>query len=76
MVKNFSKPDELEIWEKDWPTDGKGAIAKVVLDRTSGEVRVWIRSQGQLTEKTFPLAQDAAKTLKEAKTFVEEQFKR
>jgi hypothetical protein len=75
-VQNFSNSSELEAWEKNWPTDGRRPVARIVYDPAAGEVRVSGRSQGRIFEKAFPVERDLATTLQQAKAFIQEQTKR
>ena len=70
-VQNFSSSSELEAWERNWPADGWRSAAKIIYDRTVGEVRVSGHFKGQPFQKTFPVEEDLAATLREVNAFVE-----
>ena len=74
-VQQFSSASELEAWEKNWPNGGRPA-ARIVYDPASGEVRVSVRSQGRVFQKTLPVEVDLATTLQQVKAFIGEQTKR
>ncbi|MHB8522885.1 MAG: hypothetical protein ACYDH9_19285 [Limisphaerales bacterium] len=71
-VNTFGKADALEAWEKEWP-DTKAPVAKVIFDPASAEVRLLIRSRGQLVTKTFPVQQDLDAVLRQAQAFINAQ---
>jgi hypothetical protein len=75
-VQNFSNESELQAWERNWPTNGRRPAARIVYDLASGEVRVSGRSQGRVFQKTFPIENDLAATLQQARSFIREQTKR
>ena len=75
-VQNFSTLSEAETWEKSWPNGDKRAMAKIILDRAAGEVRVMGRWKGKTFEKSFPVGKDLAAALKQANDFVQEETKR
>ena len=74
-IETFDKTDPLESWKTKWP-DGDQPGAKVIYDRPSGEVHVFLRIRGRSQEKTFVIESDLASTLREADTFIREQMKR
>ena len=69
-VRNFSNANELEAWEKDWPTDGGRPTAKIIYDPAAGEARVSGHSKGKAFQKTFPLENDLATTLQQVNRFL------
>ena len=71
--ENFSQATKLEDWEKTWPQDAKGTVAKIIYDRSAGEVRVIGRHKGQPFQKAFVVEKDLQGTLKAAGEFVREQ---
>ena len=74
--ENFSKATKLEDWEKSWPLDAKGTVAKIIYDRSVGEVRVVGRHKGQPFQKSFVVEKDLPGTLKAAAGFVREQARK
>jgi hypothetical protein len=75
-VQNFSSASELEVWEKNWLSNGGRPAAKIVYDPAVGEVRVSGQSQGKVFQKTFPVERDLATTFQQAKAFIREQTKK
>lgn len=75
-IQSFAKASEMEAWEKNWPSDGKQPVVKVIYDRAAGEIRVLGRWKGNPFQKTFPIDKDLATALKQANAFVEDQTKR
>jgi hypothetical protein len=74
-VQTFSKTSEMEVWEKNWPEEGKRPVVKVIYDRAAGEIRVLGHWKGNPIQKTFPIDNDPATALKQANAFVQEQTK-
>jgi len=68
--ESFSQAAKLEDWEKDWPQEAKGTVAKIIYDRSAGEVRVVGRHRGQPFQKTFPLENSLSETLRLAADYV------
>ena len=62
--ESFSQAAKLEDWEKTWPQESKDTVAKIIYDRSAGEVRVIGRHKGQPFQKTFPVEHTLAATLK------------
>src|SRR5439155_8296061 len=75
-VQHFSSASEVEAWEKNWPNGDGRSVAKVIYDRSAGEVRVSGRSQKRVFEKTFLVERDLATTLQQVKVFIREQTER
>ncbi len=73
-VRQFSTPGELEQWER--TPAGKGSFAKIIYDRTAGEVRVTGRARGTPFQKAFPVERDLSATLEQAAVFVRERLGR
>jgi len=69
-VQSFSSASELEVWEKNWPSDGGRPMAKIIYDPAAGEVRVSGRSKGDSFQKAFPVEKDLAATLQQVREFV------
>ena len=74
-VQSFDKANDLETWKTNWPQDSK-PVAKVIYDRTAGEVRVILHGLGKPIQKVFIVQRDLAATLREADAFVREQTRR
>ena len=74
-VRHFSTPAELAQWEQ-MPVSGKGSFAKIIYDRTAGEIRVVGRAHDTAFQKSFPVEKDLSTTLEQAAAFVSEQFGR
>lgn len=72
-VQTLSTPGELAGWAANWPGAEQQPAAKIIYDRSAGEVRVLGRWRGKPFQKTFPVEQDLAAALNQAKTFVLEQ---
>jgi anti-sigma factor RsiW len=72
-VQTFSSLGELETWQKNWPTKAKQNIAKIAYDPAAGEVKVSGYSKEKFFQRTFPLEQDLATTLRNADAFLREQ---
>lgn len=62
--ESFSQAPKLEDWEKTWPQESKATVAKIIYDRSAGEVRVIGRHKGQPFQKTFPVEHTLAATFK------------
>jgi hypothetical protein len=73
-IRTFDKA-ELDTWRTNWPSGAKVA-AKVIYDRAAGEVRVILHGPGKPMEKTFPVGQDLAATLRQAADFIREQTRK
>jgi hypothetical protein len=71
-VRSFSSASELEMWEKNWPADGRRSMAKIIYDPAAGEVRVSGYSQGKFFQRVFPLDKGLATTLQQVNTFIRE----
>ncbi|MGO9201882.1 MAG: hypothetical protein ACLQM8_15245 [Limisphaerales bacterium] len=71
-VRTFDTAGQLDTWITNWPSGVKVA-AKVIYDRAAGEVRVILHGPGKSVEKTFPVGQDLAATLRQATGFIQEQ---
>lgn len=73
----FSELGDLEKWEKDWPTDTKRPVVKIVFDRDIGELRitVWLDGKSQIL-KAIPVPEDKdlPKLLDDAHELVMEHF--
>jgi hypothetical protein len=74
-VRTFDTAGQLDTWRTNWPSGAKVA-AKVIYDRAPGEVRVILHGPGNPLEKTFPVGQDLAATLRQAADFIREQTRR
>jgi hypothetical protein len=75
-VESFSSTKALDEWEKKWPDDGRKPVAKIVYDRSAGELRVTGRFDGTRFEKTFPVEPDLATAIKRAASFIKDNSKR
>ncbi len=73
--ESFTQSTKLEDWEKSWPQDAKGTAAKIIYDRSAGEVRVIGRHKGQPFQKTFPAEKSLPDALRQASKFVMEVAK-
>lgn len=73
--ESFTQSTKLEVWEKSWPTDTKGTVAKIIYDRSAGEVRVVGRHKGQPFQRTFPVEKNLSDALRLASDFVSESAK-
>jgi len=71
--ESFFQATRLDDWEKNWPQDAKGTVAKIIYDRSAGEVRVIGRHKGQAFHKSFVIEKDLPSVLKTAAEFVREQ---
>jgi hypothetical protein len=74
-VRTFDKAGQLDAWRTNWPGGAKVA-AKVIYDRAVGEVRVILHGPGRSAERTFPVGQDLAATLRQATDFIREQTRK
>lgn len=74
-VRQFSTPAELEQWEQS-PASGQGSFARIIYDRTAGEVRVAGRVKEVPFQKAFLVEKDLGTTLEQAAFFVRAQFGR
>jgi hypothetical protein len=72
-VQTFASPTNLEVWERVWPKSDRRAIAKIIYDRSAGEVRVIGRSKGKLFQRTILVDQKLEDALLQAQRFVHEQ---
>ena len=68
-LDSFTNAEALREWE----TQAKADVVKVIYDRAAAEVRVLGTWRGKSFEKTFPIEQDLATTLTQAKAFIGEQ---
>ena len=71
-VRQFSTPAELEQWER--TPASKGSFARIIYDRTAGEVRVAGRAGGKVFSHTIPVEKNLAGALDEAAHFARDQF--
>lgn len=69
-IESFDSAAELSAWENDPPANSAQSFAKIIYDRTAGEIRVVGRSRGRPFEKAFPVEPDLAVTLKRVADFV------
>ena len=67
---SFSQPAAADAWEQDWPKDSKGTMAKIIYDRSAGEVRVTVLHAGKFSKKTIPSDKSLADALRLAADFV------
>lgn len=74
--ESFSQAAKLEDWEKTWPQISKNTVAKIIYDRSAGEVRVIGRHNGQPFQKVFVVEKDLPGTLRAAAEFVKERVRR
>jgi hypothetical protein len=72
-VQSFASPTDLENWERAWPQSERRAIAKIIYDRSAGEVRVIGRSKGKSFRRTIAVDQKLEDALLQAQRFVREQ---
>lgn len=70
---NFSQAAKLKDWEKNWPQEAKGTVAKIIYDRSAGEVRVVGRHKDKPFQKTFVVEKGLPSTLRVAADYVREQ---
>src|SRR6185503_5270465 len=52
-VESFTDSAELEAWEKAWPSGTQRDAAKIIYDRAAGEMRVLVRRQQEIIQKSF-----------------------
>ena len=62
----------MEEWEKDWPKNPKGTVAKIIYNRSAGEVRVVGLHNGEPFQKDFQVDTSLTLTLKLASEFVKQ----
>lgn len=74
-MTNFTKTTELEAWEKTTQAQTKGTFAKIIYDRSAGEVRVAGSANGRSFERVFPAGSNLKESLDAARVFVLEQSK-
>ena len=65
----------MEAWQTSWPDGSKPAV-KVIYDRTAGELKVVIRSNGKITTQSFAVEKDLATALQQVKAYLGEEAKR
>jgi len=75
-VQNFTDNAELEAWAKAWPSGTQRDAAKIIYDHASGEVRVLVRRQQEIIQKTFAVESDLTAAMRQAKAFIHEQTTR
>jgi hypothetical protein len=75
-VQNFTDTAELETWAKAWPSDTQRGAAKIIYDRAAGEVRVLVRRQQEIIQKSFTVESDLTAAVQQAKAFIHEQTTR
>jgi hypothetical protein len=75
-VRNFTDTAELEAWAKAWPSATQRGAAKIIYDRAAGEVRVLVRRQQEIIQKTFAVESDLTAAVRQAKAFIHEQTTR
>ncbi len=75
-VQKFADTAELEAWEKAWPSDRQRGAAKIIYDRAAGEVRVLVRRQQEIIQKSFTVGSDLTAAVQQAKAFIHEQTTR
>ncbi len=75
-LDSFSQATASEAWEKDWPKNSKGSAAKIIYDRSAGEVRVAVLRDGQLLKKTIASDKSVSEALRLAVDFVSETTKK
>ena len=69
-VETFNGTNALAAWQSQWPA-GNSPAAKVVYDRSAGEVLVF--SRGENKPKVFVIVRDLAGTLLEVDRFIRQQ---
>ena len=69
-IQSFTGADELSAWERQLPRNAAQSFAKIVYDRTAGEIRVTGRSRGRSFGKTFPVQADLAVILKNVDDYI------
>ncbi len=72
-VQLLSTAEALQDWRKEWPSDTRQPVVKVIFDRAAGEVVVLGRWKGKAFEKTFLVEGDLSNALLRAQEFVREQ---
>ncbi len=72
-VQSFDNAAELSGWEKQPPANSAESFAKIIYDRTAGEVRVIGRAGANRFELSLPVDADLATTLRKADEFVRQQ---
>ena len=75
-VQNFTDTAELEAWAKAWPSNTQRGAAKIIYDRAAGEVRVLVRWQQEIIQKSFTVESDLTAAVQQAKAFIHEQTTR
>ncbi len=75
-VQNFTDSAEMGAWEKAWPNDTQRDAAKIIYDRAAGEVRVLVRRQQEIIQRTFAVERDLTAAVQQAKAFIHEQTTR
>lgn len=75
-VQNFTDTGELEAWAKAWPSATQRGAAKIIYDRAAGEVRVLVRRQQEIIQKSFAVERDLTAAVEQAKAFIHEQTTR
>ena len=75
-VQHFTDTAELAAWEKAWPSDTQRLAVKIIYDRAAGEVRVLLRQQQEIIQKTFTVESDLTAAVQQAKAFIQEQTTR
>jgi len=74
-VQSFARATELDAWQAEWP-EGTKPAAKVIYDRAAGELRVFIRSNGETNAQTFVVEKDLGATLQQVKSYLAEKLGR
>ncbi len=72
-IQSFDSAAELSAWEKQLPANSAQSFAKIIYDRTAGEIRVVGQVRGARFERSFPLNAGLAATLGEVDEFVRQQ---
>ena len=75
-VESFTDSAELEAWEKAWPSGTQRDAAKIIYDRAAGEMRVLVRRQQEIIQKSFIVESDLTTVVQQAKAFIHEQTTR
>ncbi len=73
-IHNFENPILLKNWETNWP-EGNKVAAKVIYDRTSGEVRLLLHGMGTPQQRIFAADRDLVTTLQEVDAFIRKQVR-
>ena len=76
QVESFSSAEKAGAWQANWPGDSRRSVVKILYDRPAGEVRVLGKWKGKPFAQTFPVEQDLAAALDQAKRFIQEQTRR